>query len=84
MTITEYASKYHTDCRGLSSAWVISHQTLRQYVMYVRGHRGKASGARCPSPERQAEIERLTNGEITPADWPDRDDPQFARKEKAR
>jgi len=70
MTLIQYAARYHTDMKGLSRAWGIRHQSLRRYVAYLRGIRGRDSCARCPTIEIQEEIERLTKGLITKADWP--------------
>lgn len=81
MTMTQYAAKYMTDLGGLSRAWGISRQTLKQYSLYLQGRRGKRTGSRCPTHARQLEIERLTNGEVTPADWPAYDDPTTRREE---
>jgi len=72
MTLIEFAASKQTSMVGLARAWGIPSQTLRGYCCYLRGMRGKHTPARCPTPERQADIERLSKGLITPADWPAR------------
>ncbi len=82
MTLIEYAARCGADMKGLSRAWSIPHQSLKCYCIYLKGTRGKRTCARCPSPERQAEIERLSQGLITAADWPPYDPTQERDNER--